>query len=429
MKTLRYFLPLLTLVFVYCHLPVDPLQNYDNCTVDITGISDDAVFYIDDIVGFDVTVGNPHLIDTLTVSFGDRDSTISFNQKTQTEESLHFTTSFPVPDTVAITVTALKRNHDRVTSSVTIIILGHEPQIVAQPKNYYMFRPGFACTLSVKAVGSDPLHYQWFKDDNELEGDTLDTLLLPYVQPINSGEYYCKVWNGWGADSSTASSVVVSVETGKTVYWKFGILKDTVSEGETLVIRIKSLYVVPAGDAGTPALLNPASNARFTGDSLFTFTAAARDSGDYGIPVIVSTRGGADTSQIVITVLPRHYTLSLHAVSGSITAQPATDSYRWGDTVTLTAIPDPGFKFSEWSGDATGITSEIKVVIQGNTEITALFITETATGCVELTSGSLNTAIKDASSSSKRPGSLCPAEGLYDNGTIQVWGTVRFIFQ
>jgi hypothetical protein len=80
MKMLRHLLPFLLLVFVYCPIPTDPLQNYDNCTVDIGGISDNELFYTDDTVEFDITVGNPHLIDTLTVSFGDRDSTIFFDK-------------------------------------------------------------------------------------------------------------------------------------------------------------------------------------------------------------------------------------------------------------------------------------------------------------------------------------------------------------
>ncbi|MBN1577832.1 MAG: hypothetical protein JW913_14825 [Chitinispirillaceae bacterium] len=62
-------------------------------------------------------------------------------------------------------------------------------------------------------------------------------------------------------------------------------------------------------------------------------------------------------------------------------------------------------------------------------EITAHFTRKATTGCAQLHSGSLTTAIREASQSSARPGSICPEEGLYNDGTIKVWGTVRFIFQ
>lgn len=238
-----------------------------------------------------------------------------------------------------------------------------------------------------------------------------------------------------GVQTSTSSSVVVSAETGKTVYWKFGMLRDTVNEGETALLRIDSLYVAPAGDVGTMSVLYPLPNVQFLGDSLFTFSATLGSSGVYTIPVAVSTRGGADTAQIVITVLrdtTPFYVLTLFTEpgTGSIQAQPAATSYRSGDTVTLTALPKSGYTFGNWIGAGTGSTPKVTVVITENTEISAVFIPVLTPDCVELTTGSsLNTAIQEASPSAKRPGSLCPAEGMYDNGTINVWGNVRFIFQ
>ncbi|MBN1600854.1 MAG: immunoglobulin domain-containing protein [Chitinispirillaceae bacterium] len=429
MKFLHTLILLPVIVFLYCQLPADPFKKYENCTVEFTNISDSAVFYISKSVEFNLLIGNPHLIDTLTLSFDDHDTLITLGKQIIIDTLFHFSRSFLSPDTIEVKAAIVRGDRERFSASITIFILGNEPEIISQPKSFFILRPGYACTLGVKATGSDPLHYQWYKDNIERSGDTLDTLFFPYIQPADSGAYHCKVWNNWGKDSSTTSSIVVSEGSGKTVYWKFGILKDTVKEGETLSVQVKSLYIVPPGDVGTLTLLNPSSNAQFIGDSLFNFTPAKRDSGLYTIPVIVATRGGADTSQIGITILPRYFTLSLQAVSGTITAQPAGNNYRWGDLITLTAVPAQGFKFSEWSGGATGIASEIKISIWGNTDITALFIAETFTGCVELTSGSLNTAIKNASPSLKRPGSLCPQEGSYDDGTIKVWGTVRFVFQ
>jgi hypothetical protein len=44
-----------------------------------------------------------------------------------------------------------------------------------------------------------------------------------------------------------------------------------------------------------------------------------------------------------------------------------------GDTVQLSAIPDPGWKFSEWSGDLSGNTNPAQVFVTKDLKITAVF--------------------------------------------------------
>lgn len=200
MKTLRFIFPLLYLLIAYCALPVDPLENYSNCTVTITGVSDNEAFYINDTVEFDLTIGNPHLIDTLTLSFGELDTILVLDKQSTSEKTFHFTKTFTVPDTVVLASTALKGNQELVTTSVTIVVIGYKPDIVTQSKNFFLFKPGFTCTLSVAATGSMLLYYQWFKNSVAIDGATRDSLILPNVRAENSGDYYCKVWNDWGAD-------------------------------------------------------------------------------------------------------------------------------------------------------------------------------------------------------------------------------------
>ncbi|NLE00781.1 MAG: hypothetical protein GX640_13010 [Fibrobacter sp.] len=71
----------------------------------------------------------------------------------------------------------------------------------------------------------------------------------------------------------------------------------------------------------------------------------------------------------------------------------------------------------------------MNIVIVDNIEIAGKFQRESASECYEINSGSLNQAILQASPLSKRPGTVCPEEGLYDDGTIQILGTVKFVFQ
>ena len=39
---------------------------------------------------------------------------------------------------------------------------------------------------------------------------------------------------------------------------------------------------------------------------------------------------------------------------------------KWGSTVTLTAVPNTGYMFTRWSGDASGNTNPIVVAINNN---------------------------------------------------------------
>jgi hypothetical protein len=44
-----------------------------------------------------------------------------------------------------------------------------------------------------------------------------------------------------------------------------------------------------------------------------------------------------------------------------------------GDTIQLSAIPDPGWKFSQWSGDLSGNTNPAQVFVTKDFKITAIF--------------------------------------------------------
>ncbi len=79
--------------------------------------------------------------------------------------------------------------------------------------------------------------------------------------------------------------------------------------------------------------------------------------------------------------------------NGSITVDPDMEFYADGDTISFEAIPDPGWKFGEWSDGLTGKTNPAKIVIQSDTTVTATFTQDAFTvtllavgnGTVEMT--------------------------------------------
>jgi len=70
------------------------------------------------------------------------------------------------------------------------------------------------------------------------------------------------------------------------------------------------------------------------------------------------------------------FTLNVVANNGSVLKNPNLLSYTSGTSVILTATPNSGFKFTGWSGDATGSVSPLTVIMNSNKNITANFIAD-----------------------------------------------------
>ena len=68
------------------------------------------------------------------------------------------------------------------------------------------------------------------------------------------------------------------------------------------------------------------------------------------------------------------YTLTVTAgTGGSVTKTPEQATYHLGDLVTLTAMSDPGYSFSEWTGNHSGTVSPVEITITGDMTIIASF--------------------------------------------------------
>ena len=63
--------------------------------------------------------------------------------------------------------------------------------------------------------------------------------------------------------------------------------------------------------------------------------------------------------------------------NGDVTLDPAGGAYACGDTVTVTAVPDPGWIFSGWSGDLSSMNPSEQLVVSGEHTVTATFTEET----------------------------------------------------
>ena len=65
------------------------------------------------------------------------------------------------------------------------------------------------------------------------------------------------------------------------------------------------------------------------------------------------------------------YTLNVNSAHGTILKNPDKANYNYGDSVTITLLPDAEYPLIKWSGDATGSSNTISIVMYSNKNITA----------------------------------------------------------
>ena len=72
------------------------------------------------------------------------------------------------------------------------------------------------------------------------------------------------------------------------------------------------------------------------------------------------------------------------SVVGSGSVSPSSGTYDAGTSVTLTATPSSGYQFDSWSGDASGTSTSVTIVMNSNMSVTANF-SAVSSGSSEIT--------------------------------------------
>jgi len=160
-----------------------------------------------------------------------------------------------------------------------------------------------------------------------------------------------------------------------------------------IVTPSPGVYLYPAGTDVT-ITATPDNNYRFSG---WTGDVSAGHENDNPLTIDM------DSNKSLTANFIRQYNLTIAAGSGGTTdPSPGTYTYDTGKAVTITASANSGYRFSGWSGDASGTTNPITITMDSNKSVTANFIRQYTLTIAAGTGGTTNPS---------------PGTYTYDSGT------------
>lgn len=187
----------------------------------------------------------------------------------------------------------------QVTSADAILTVnstGSVPQINTQPVSQTV-SGGSDVTLSVVATGNPAPTYQWRKDGVAINGATLSSYSLIYVQPGDSGSYTVVVSNAAGQVTSMAAVLTVNGSPAAPV-----ITTQPVSQA--VVAGASVTFTVAASGTPTPTFQWKKNGVAIGGATGETYGISGVTGGDAGSYTVVATNSsGSATSEVAALTL------------------------------------------------------------------------------------------------------------------------------
>jgi hypothetical protein len=99
---------------------------------------------------------------------------------------------------------------------VVTVIVATPPKITKNPTTINV-NNGLNATFEIDAIGTEPLSYQWYKDNVLIAGQTRKTITLTNVGIANQGLYKCKAINPHGSAESNNANLIINVGGPPTI--------------------------------------------------------------------------------------------------------------------------------------------------------------------------------------------------------------------
>ena len=214
---------------------------------------------------------------------------------------------------------------------------GASPTIIAQPIGQTVIA-GSTVTLSVDAVGTDPLTYQWRRNGTAIAGATSATFSIANVQSADAGNYTVIVSNPYGSvtsDTATLSVVSAPVITSQPV-------SRTNAVGTTASFSVSATGSTPLRYQWRK---DGANILNATNATLSLSNVQLSNAGVYSV-LVTNVAGSVLSSNATLTV----------GSAPTITTQPASQTVKRGATVTfsVTATGTAPLRY-QWRKDGVNL--------------------------------------------------------------------------
>ncbi|NLD94682.1 MAG: hypothetical protein GX639_18655, partial [Fibrobacter sp.] len=193
------------------------------------------------------------------------------------------------------------------------------------------------------------------------DADSFDSGTVVTLTAVPDAGYQ---FSGWDGDlTGTTNPTSIKMNAKKSVTAKFALktyaLSVTTTNGSVTRSPDADKY-----DSGTVVTLTavPAAGYQFTG---------------WGGGLTGTTNPSSVTMSAAKSVTAnfalKTFALSISATNGTVTKSPNATTYDSGTVVTLTAVPNAGYQFTEWGGDLTGTTISTSVKMDKERSVAAKF--------------------------------------------------------
>jgi len=239
-------------------------------------------------------------------------------------------------------------NYTTATANVTVRVLQAVPEVSVWPTASPL-KFGQALSASVLSGGSAGVAGAFsFVNPSTIPPLGLTTQAVRFT-PSDSGNY-----------TTLSSNVTVTVDKAGPVISSLPTAS-AITEGQSLAASV--LTGGSANVAGSFAFALPGT-VPAVGNSTHGVVFSPVDAGNYTV--------AAGNVTVRVNALPSFSLNTTSTPGGNVTAS-AAGPHKQGSTVTLTAVPDSGFVFVRWAGNATGTVNPLSLTVGGNLSVVAIF--------------------------------------------------------
>ncbi|MDB4746604.1 hypothetical protein OAG52_05390, partial [Verrucomicrobia bacterium] len=222
---------------------------------------------------------------------------------------------------------------------------------------------GDSITFSVVAKNESDevnLGYQWFRNEELIEGATEALLSLENVSNADAGSYYIIVSGGFEPVSINPFLLEV-VKHSQTIQWN--VVNETVlSDG--------AVHVQTESSSGLPVTVELVE-----GEAILVLEALKPLGG--GTITLRASQAGDETydpapevfHSIEVSLRPE----IAHSEGGSVTSVPSLGVFTLNQELSLRAVPEDGFAFEGWQGDISSTDNPLTLTVTGNVKVLATF--------------------------------------------------------